>query len=69
MVDVTVEIETAAPKTEAETERSEVAAEGDRTLIMVTHDPALAAGLSRTFDGTDLVASGEPAPVVEARTS
>ena len=47
----------------------EVAAEGDRTLIMVTHDPALAAGLSRTFDGTDLVASGEPAPVVEARSS
>lgn len=35
----------------------EVAAEDDRTLIMVTHDPALAAEMPRHFDCTGLVHS------------
>jgi len=37
----------------------EVAAEEDRTLIMVTHDPKLAAALPRQFDCSGLVRSGE----------
>ncbi|MEM1184978.1 MAG: ABC transporter ATP-binding protein [Planctomycetota bacterium] len=45
------------PKTGRETFEllREVAAEGGRTLLMVTHDPALAAELPRTFDCADLV--------------
>ena len=46
----------------------EVAAEGNRTLLMVTHDPALAARLSRSFDASGLIASGDPAIIEEART-
>ncbi|MAH66108.1 MAG: ABC transporter [Phycisphaerae bacterium] len=47
----------------------EVAAEGDRTLLMVTHDPALAANLARTFDCTDLVRPSGLDSVEEARTT
>ncbi len=35
----------------------DVAAENGRTLLMVTHDPALAAELPRRFDCTDLLSS------------
>ena len=47
----------------------EVAAEGNRTLLMVTHDLALAAELPRTFDCTDLVDTSEPILHEEARTT
>ncbi|MBQ72686.1 MAG: ABC transporter [Planctomycetaceae bacterium] len=47
----------------------EVAAERDRTLLMVTHDLALAAELPRTFDCTGLVTSPEPTPHPEARAT
>ena len=47
----------------------EVAAERDRTLLMVTHDLDLAAELPRTFDCTGLVTANEPTPPPEARAT
>ena len=46
----------------------DVAAEGDRTLLVVTHDHGLAAELPRTFDCTGLVGSTDLVPDEEART-
>ncbi len=46
----------------------DVAAEEGRSLLMVTHDHALAAELPRTFDCTGLVRAGEPARGEEAAT-
>ncbi len=47
----------------------DVAAEDDRTLLMVTHDPALAAQLTRTFDCSDLVRPIGISPTEEVSTT